>query len=707
MKHARDVGEGEEEEGEQGEHSPPAKSQKVMNDLGPATKKRDPFSPEFERVCLFFVCFLFVCFLFNFCLVLWFTMKHARDVGEGEEEEGEQGEHSPPAKSQKVMNDLGPATKKRDPFSPEFERSVGILSFTTGKYNLTLHGSLKERYSDFIVHEVQPEMEIVRLSTQEVPEAISWKTHTKVECSADEYDKQLEVFKSLVGEEKCEEVVAFFEEEPSPESALRRLDIGSFEAKGDRKSIHESIKKCFGTRLMAMTNDKKGIELVRSGTFGGKKVGRKSFDVRSKNSWPESLPPHLRFTLYKENMETISALSLLSKYTGLRTNMFQTCGTKDKRAITTQRVSVHKVSAEKILSGAAKVSRLEVGNFEYSDVPYFLGHLDGNVFDIVIRDFQCEASVNDDGDDVIKRMPEDLLGEKMDELRKKGFLNYYGLQRFGMAQPGSHMIGLSLIRGEWKTALEMILHTCIPFCQPDRMGERFLLPESSEEIEDLLPKIPKRFTIECCVVQGLIRHGPRNYLEAFNSIPRTTRMIYIHAFQSFIWNLVASARVQSFGCDKVVVGDMIAKGGHKNVVYEFVDESNISEYTIQDVLLPLPSAGAEYPKNEIGAKYQEFLDLYGVDDEMLSAPHWKGALMGDVRKFICVPSDLEWQIVSYDSVENPLIVTDLDEIKHISEEERSLIINGRPEGANRALRLHFFLPSSSYATMLVRELSLQ
>jgi tRNA pseudouridine13 synthase len=619
-------------------------------------------------------------------------MKHARDED---------------VKTAKVIDDLEPKTKKRKPFCPEFERSVGILSFTTGKFDLVIHGSLKERYSDFIVHEVQPGMEVVRLTTQEIPEALSWKNHTKVECPAEEYEKELEVFKSLVGEAKCAEVVTLFDEEPNAENVLRRVEIGSFETKSDRKAIHESIKKCFGTRLMAMTNDKKGIELVRSGCFGGKRVGKRSFDVRSSNSWPESLSPHLRFTLYKENMETISALSLLSKCTGLRTNMFQTCGTKDKRAVTTQRVSVHKVSAEKIMRGAARIARLGVGNFEYSDISYFLGHLEGNVFDIVIRDFQYEVCPRDDEEKMIDKSPKELLGDKMEELRSKGFINYYGLQRFGMAEPGSHMIGLSLLCGEWKVALEMILHTCVPFCQPDRVGQRFLLPERSEEIEELLPKIPKRFTIECSVVQGLIRHGPKNYLEAFNSIPRNTRMIYIHAFQSFVWNLAASTRVELFGCEKVITGDMVVKGNAKNAVFEFVDETNISEYNVQDVILPLPSAGAEYPRNVIGERYQEILKEYGVDEKMFSAPHWKGALTGDNRKLVCVPSDFEWQIVPYDAVENPLIVTDMDAVKPLSEEEQSLIINGHPEGAKQALRIHFFLPSSSYATMLVREFSLQ
>ncbi|WP_395241891.1 tRNA pseudouridine(13) synthase TruD, partial [Salmonella sp. s51933] len=42
-------------------------------------------------------------------------------------------------------------------------------------------------------------------------------------------------------------------------------------------------------------------------------------------------------------------------------------------------------------------------------------------------------------------------------LGKHGFLNYFGLQRFGSGSVPSHVIGDTLLRGELKAAVSMIL----------------------------------------------------------------------------------------------------------------------------------------------------------------------------------------------------------------------------------------------------------
>lgn len=43
----------------------------------------------------------------------------------------------------------------------------------------------------------------------------------------------------------------------------------------------------------------------------------------------------------------------------------------------------------------------------------------------------------------------------------------------------------------------------------------------------------------------------------FAQIPKNLKMMYIHAYQSYIWNSVLSERVRLYGCDKPVVGDLV------------------------------------------------------------------------------------------------------------------------------------------------------
>ena len=47
-------------------------------------------------------------------------------------------------------------------------------------------------------------------------------------------------------------------------------------------------------------------------------------------------------------------------------------------------------------------------------------------------------------------------------------------------------------------------------------------------------------------------------------IPRNTRLMYVHSYQSFVWNKVASWRIQELGLTPVV-GDLVWKKSSKDM----------------------------------------------------------------------------------------------------------------------------------------------
>lgn len=57
----------------------------------------------------------------------------------------------------------------------------------------------------------------------------------------------------------------------------------------------------------------------------------------------------------------------------------------------------------------------------------------------------------------------------------------------------------------------------------------------------------------------------------FNKVPRNMRLLYIHAFQSFVWNKIVSRRIKEFGMSPIV-GDIVIDG-------DFIDDLECIEGT--------------------------------------------------------------------------------------------------------------------------------
>lgn len=49
-------------------------------------------------------------------------------------------------------------------------------------------------------------------------------------------------------------------------------------------------------------------------------------------------------------------------------------------------------------------------------------------------------------------------------------------------------------------------------------------------------------------------------------------MMYIHAYQSRLWNVVASERIGRYGCDKPVIGDLVLASSATNGDVETIEE---------------------------------------------------------------------------------------------------------------------------------------
>jgi TruD family tRNA pseudouridine synthase len=114
-------------------------------------------------------------------------------------------------------------------------------------------------------------------------------------------------------------------------------------------------------------------------------------------------------------------------------------GTKDRRGKTSQLCCIKHKDPKTIFKAASRLQNIYVGNFSFKPDVLKLGHLRGNRFRIVLRQITAD---------------EHLVEESLKSVQEKGFLNYYGLQRFGNCQEiPTYEIGKALLRSNFKEAV--------------------------------------------------------------------------------------------------------------------------------------------------------------------------------------------------------------------------------------------------------------
>lgn len=94
--------------------------------------------------------------------------------------------------------------------------------------------------------------------------------------------------------------------------------------------------------------------------------------------------------------------------------------------------------------------------------------------------------------------------------------------------------------------------------------------------------------------------------------------MYIHAYQSYIWNMTASERIRRYGLTPTK-GDLVIDKNQVKETIIVLDDHSLSEYSIEDIVLPLPGFNMVYPTN----LYNYIKDLMkkdGIEIDALKNP---------------------------------------------------------------------------------------
>jgi len=461
---------------------------------------------------------------------------------------------------------------------------------------------------------------------------------------------------------------------------------------------------------------------------------------RQKTKWPADRPDYLQFVMYKENMDTSFACKEVVRRVNQRKVRIGYAGMKDKRGVTTQFCTLYRQEPQ-VLTGINKGGRgggntnkgqvgiLRVGNFEYVSKELSLGCLEGNRFDVVLRNVDVSTDEKD-------RIPETkkCLEAAALALRQRGFINYFGMQRFGKYYD-THKVGLCILKGDFEGAVQVIMQPKademprIAMARErwakrfDNLGETADM-DAREKAErdcarDVLRDLGRFMTCEVAILNSLVRK-PCDYRRAFGCITRTMRMMFLHAVQSLVWNHVASSRIDTLGRD-VVVGDLVltdnANSTHdvgsaiskslEGKTVKVVDAADVASknYDMTDVVLPMVGTKIQYPENESGALFDTLLADHGITKKHFSKVQDRDlSFKGDYRKLVCKSTDVDFEILEYTDPLQPLVKTDLMKLDGVELDLPSAAENGEKKDVLLGMVVGFTLPSSSYATIALREL---
>ncbi len=289
-----------------------------------------------------------------------------------------------------------------------------------------------------------------------------------------------------------------------------------------------------------------GYLTTTPGVGGTLKVSAEDFVVEEVSS-PREPDPQGRYTvatLRVREWETNRLVRQLAKSLHISRRRIGFAGTKDKRAVTTQLFTFEGVPPETLR--ALRIKDIEVLDAFPSARPLEIGDLVGNRFRILVRALR-----------VADPEAQHLAGETASQLRAfGGFPNFFGVQRFGSVRPVTHLVGQHIVRGEFREAVETYVANPIPGEDPESFEVRATLEETGD-VKGALHTYPRNYTFEKALLNHLAAH-PNDYVGALRVLPMNLLIMFVHAYQSFLFNRILSERMRRrLPIHEPVEGDLV------------------------------------------------------------------------------------------------------------------------------------------------------
>ena len=263
---------------------------------------------------------------------------------------------------------------------------------------------------------------------------------------------------------------------------------------------------------------------------------------------PQNKGKYTYFILKKENYNTIRAIEHVAKVLKINSKTIGFAGNKDKIAITEQTCSVPAVSKEQL--ERVKLRDIELKFLGKGAEPISLGDLEGNEFEIIVRNIDEKPKA------------------------KNKFVNYFGEQRFSKINVP---VGKVIVQKDFEKAVKLLLSNKGP-----------------EEIK----------------IRDYNHKNPTNYVGALKILPLKVLKIYVHAYQSWIWNQVVEKIDKKGELPLVGFGTLV----DNRVLADFLAEERIKPRDF--IIKEIPELSSEGDVRKIMAEAKDLKIGELEDDEL-------------------------------------------------------------------------------------------
>ena len=401
------------------------------------------------------------------------------------------------------------------------------------------------------------------------------------------------------------------------------------------------------------------------GTGGRLKSTAQDFIVREISTHPPEKDG--RFTIAEvtsTNWETNRLVRLLARSLYISRERIGFAGTKDKRAVTTQLMSFEcpKENLDKV-----DFKDLEFNNVYTSNRGIKIGDLIGNSFEITVRDLTAD----------MKDVPGIIEGTAEIIRNTGGFPNYFGVQRFGVSRPITHLVGEAIVRGDLKKAVEIyISHPSEN--EGEEVSDIRRRLAHGEDYSTVLPDMPKTMGFEKVMTEHLSRK-PDDYRGAISEMPTNLQMMFTHAYQSYLFNMMLSDRMEhGLPLNEPVEGDIVIPLDsdrvpmHENPILTTSKNIDLVKKQVRTgrafVSITLFGSDSRLAEGEMGEIERKVIEDQRIEEKnfmVIGLPHCTSK--GSRREIVCPVKDLNCRF----------------------EEDRYAV--------------SFSLPKGNYATCLMRE----